>query len=378
VTVAVHRSHLRAIEASIPILVGTAILVGIGAQDRLGPVTVPLALAAAASLAARQRFPGPTMLASTGLVVALFHIDPSAGAVAVVAPAAALYSLGVRRGRAQQALGAFVGVAAIIAADLAHPGRPTVGETILHVVLVAIPLLAAQVIRTHRANVALLVERLEAAERARVAESERRAEQERMCIARELHDVVAHTLTEVNVQAAAAAEHLGPGEARDALERIEGATHTAIAELRAILGVLRTTDTTEATRDPAPSIDDIPALVERARANGLEVRFEPAGCLSRPLPDTTSLAAYRIVQESLTNARRHAPGTPVTVHLEWTDQALSIAVGNGPSTNGKPAPPGVGIAGMIERAKAVGGNLVAGPTADGFVVRADLPTDPRP
>jgi signal transduction histidine kinase len=377
-----HSSHLRVVEALVPVLVGAVVLVGLAVQggDRVRPVTVSLGLAAATSLVARRRFPGWTLVVSAGLVVALFHIDPSAGAVAVVAPAVALYSLGVRRGRTEQILGAILAVAAVIGADVAHPGEPKVGQTILHVGLVAIPLLAAQVIRTHHANVSLLRDRLQTAERAREQETERRVEQERMRIARELHDVVAHTLTEVNVQAGAAAERLDPGETRDLLERIETTSHTAIGELRAILGVLREPEPTEASREPNPGIDDIQTLIERARTSGLDIRFEPGESRPTRVSDATSLAAYRIVQESLTNARRHSPGAAVTVRLNFNTETLALAIDNGPSlrANGKPASPGIGIAGMTERATAIGGQLAAGPTADGFRVQAELPFDPSP
>src|SRR5205823_5829489 len=168
-------------------------------------------------------------------VAVLFHVDSSAASVAVLAPAVALYSVALRRGRLEQVAAGVLAIAAIIAADVAHPGRPTVGQTIAHLLLVAVPLLAAEVIRTHQANMRLLVERLQLAEQAREQEAERRAEQERMRIARDLHDVVAHTLTEINVTAAAAAEGAAAGDARAALERIEDRSHSAIGELRGIL-----------------------------------------------------------------------------------------------------------------------------------------------
>jgi signal transduction histidine kinase len=255
-------------------------------------------------------------------------------------------------------------------------------QTLGHVLLVAIPLLAAQAIRTHRSNVALLTERLELAERARETEAERRAEQERMRIARELHDVVAHTLTEINVQAGAAAEHAGVGGARDALERIERTSHGAIGELRAILGVLRKgerdADHAVPPRTPTPGIVNINELVDRARETGLDVELEVTGIEPGRVSDAASLAAYRIVQESLTNARRHAPGAAVRVNLEFNASDLELAIENAPSAaaNGSSGV-GVGIAGMRERALAIGGTLNATPSATGFLVRAVLPCQPR-
>jgi signal transduction histidine kinase len=196
-----------------------------------------------------------------------------------------------------------------------------------------------------------------------------------MRIARELHDVVAHTLTTINVQAGAAAERLEAGEARKALETIEDASHEAIGELRAILGVLRDRDHSDAPRTPSPGVENVAELVQRARDAGLEVQLEISGERPTRLSDAVSLAAYRIVQESLTNAHRHAAGASVRVNLSFGAARLSIAVvngaGTGPGNNG--ATPGVGIAGMLERASATGGTLRAGPNGDGFRVQAKLP-----
>ena len=290
----------------------------------------------------------------------------------------ALYSLALRRGRRAQLLAGVAAVAAVLVADLLHSGRPGAVQTLGHVFLVAIPLLAAEAIRTHRSNLALVMERLELAEHAREQEAERRAEQERMRIARELHDVVAHTLTEINVQAAAAAERLAPGDARLTLERIEDASHGAIGELRAILGVLRNQDSVEAPRGPSPGIQSIGELVERARDTGLDVKLEVSGDAPGRVSDASSLAAYRIVQESLTNARRHAPGAPVRINLDFnaTDLSLAIENGSGTAANGKASVAGVGIAGMRERAAAVGGAVRAGPGHEGFRVEATLPYQP--
>ena len=375
------RRHEALIDAAVPVLVGAVIVVGqvLHGGHSARPGSVALGLAAAGALWARRRWPGWTLVVSGALVAVLFHVDGSSATVAVLAPAVALYSLALRRGRRTQLLAALAAVGAVLVADLIHSGRPGILQTLGHALLVAIPLLAAEQVRTHRSYVALLTERLQLAERAREQEAERRAEQERMRIARELHDVVAHTLTEINVQAAAAAERLDPGDApRAALERIEDASHGAIGELRAILGVLRDTDGYEPPRAPAPGAQNIAELVDRARDTGLDVQLEIRGDQPARLSDASSLAAYRIAQESLTNARRHAPGAPVSIDLSFNAAELSLAISNGPGTrrNGSAAPAGVGVAGMRERANAIGGRLQAGPTPDGFTVRAELPYQP--
>lgn len=361
-----------------PVLVGAVILAGTllhgGTSARPGPIAI--GVAAAASLWGRRRWPAGTLAVSGVLVAVLLHVDGSAGTVAVIAPAVALYSLAVMRGRTQQLLAAVTAVTAVIVADILHSGRPTVVQTLGHAMLVAVPLLAAEAMRTHRSYLSLLSERLDLAERTREQEAQRRAEQERMRIARELHDVVAHTLTTINVQAGAAAERLAPGDARTALETIEEASHDAIGELRAILGVLRDRDQPDAPRLPAPGVENLPELVHKSRDAGLNVELEITGEQPTRLSDAASLAAYRIVQESFTNAHRHATGAPVRVKLSFDASRLCLTVENGPATGPSPngaTPAGIGITGMRERAVAIGGALEAGPTLDGFSVRAELP-----
>jgi signal transduction histidine kinase len=365
----------------VPILVAAVIVVGEALGDSHGgrPVLATMfGIAAAAMLWGRRRWPAATLVASALLVAALFQIDRSAGVVAMLAPAVALYSLALGRGRTAQLLAGAAAIGAVIMADVLHGGSPSVLQTLGHVLLVSIPLLAAEAIRTHRSYLQVVEERAELAERTREQEVHQRAEQERLRIARELHDLVAHTLTEVNVQAAAAAEQTEPGTARDALERIEDSSHRAIAELRVVLGVLRDPEHPDAPRLPTPGISDIPELVDRVCGTaGPNVHLHIDGEQPSRLSDASSLAAYRIVQESLTNARRHAPGMPVTIELSFDNDRVSILVenpGDGTAANG--FNPGVGIQGMRERATAVGGALRAGQTEKGFAIQAELPYQP--
>ncbi len=373
-----------------PVVVAAAIVVGELLHGAHSARALPIALsvAAAAVLWARRRSPAWTLAGAGALVGILLHVDAAAGAIAVLAPAVALYSFALTHGRLAQALAGLAAVTAVVVADLMHAGGPGLLQTLGHALLVGIPLLAAEQVRTHRSYLTALTDRLRLAEHNREQAAERRAEQERIRIARELHDVVAHTLTEINVQAGAAAERAGPGEARDALERIEQTSHGAIGELRAILGVLRDRDSQAAVppaggrdgdslpRAPAPGIENITELIERARGTGLEARLSTTGAQPPRISDATSLAAYRIVQESLTNARRHAPGTPVEVGLRFDPTVLDVAIENRGSFSANGTEPGVGIAGMRERATALGGSFEAGATAGGFRVQAQLPYQP--
>ncbi len=375
-----HRRHALLLDAALPVVVGAVIVVGsvLHGGASTGALPMVVALAAAGTLWARRRAPGWTLAVSGALVAVLFHIDHPAGAVAVLAPAVALYSLALSRGRAQQLLAAAAAVAAVIVADASHSGPPTMVQTLGHAMLVAIPLLGAEAMRTHQSYLSLVSERLDLAERTREQEAQRRAEQERMRIARELHDVVAHTLTTINVQAGAAAERLGAGDARKALETIEDASHEAIGELRAVLGVLRARDDAEAPLAPAPGVENLPELLHRVRDAGLAVELHSSGDPPSRLSDAVSLAAYRIVQESLTNAQRHAAGAAVRIRLSFDAAGLAITVENGAGMrlSGNSTAPGVGIAGMLERASATGGTLRAGPSEEGFRVQAELPYEP--
>jgi signal transduction histidine kinase len=368
------------IDVAVPLLVGGIVALGVsihtGSDRRL--VALALGLAASAALLLRRRAPGITLALSGGLVLALFAINHRAGAVAVIAPATALFSLALKRGRVHMTIAVVASVAAVVVADTFLAGHHTITlQTAAHVALVAVPLLAAEALRNRRSYIQLLLERLEQAERTREEEAERRAEQERLRIARELHDVVAHTLTTINVQAGVAAHLLGdnPSNAEAALATIQDASHDALEELRAILGVLREPDGAIAPLQPAPGLDELEQLIEQARGDGVEVALKRESTRPERVPEAVQLAAFRIVQESLTNARRHAPGASVRVGLSFEPERLLVEIVNdrGSGAGGNGDGRGVGILGMSERATAIGGLLEAKASGDGFRVLANLP-----
>ncbi|MFC4049506.1 sensor histidine kinase [Actinomadura syzygii] len=206
-------------------------------------------------------------------------------------------------------------------------------------------------------------------------EAERRAAgEERLRIARELHDVVGHHLSLINVQAGTALHryHRDPAQGETALAAIKESSRDALRDLRATLGVLRQADE-EAPTAPAPGLDRIDDLVGAARAAGLTVRARLDGAADPPTE--VGLAAYRIVQESLTNVSRHARAAQVVVSVADGPGGLLVEVADdGRGATAVPAGPGSGVDGMRERARALGGELTAGPGPDGgFVVRARLP-----
>jgi signal transduction histidine kinase len=223
-------------------------------------------------------------------------------------------------------------------------------------------------------------QRAAAVARSRAEEVRRRASEERMRIARDLHDVVAHNISVINVQANTALHLMDrqPERARSALVTINEVSRQALVELRSVLGVLRDVDAS-APRAPAPGLGRLGDLVDNAAAAGLAVRVEEDG-RRRPLPADVDLTAYRIIQEALTNSARHSGGSAATVRIGYGDGALRVEVDDdGPSRPaGQPAAhvngSGNGISGMTERAAALGGTRDAGPGPDGgFRVRAWLP-----
>ncbi|MFW6774618.1 sensor histidine kinase [Nocardioides sp. CPCC 205120] len=230
-----------------------------------------------------------------------------------------------------------------------------------------------------------------------VEQTRREVEAERLRIARELHDVLAHHLTLVNAQASVA-DYLvrtDPDAAAQALRGLAKHTRQALDEVRATVGLLRQApEATEAaagtaggpgapptesgSAPPLPTLDQLPELVTAVSAAGATVDLRVHGTRTALSP-RGELAAYRLVQEALTNARKHAPGTKITITLDWDADHVRVRVHNPapPARPGSPAPTGGhGLVGMAERVKAAGGTLDLRRPGDGFTVTAVLPTEP--
>jgi signal transduction histidine kinase len=235
-------------------------------------------------------------------------------------------------------------------------------------------------VRGRRVLAAEAEERAVRAEQTKEEEARRRVDAERLRIAREVHDTVAHAIAVINVQAGVTAHVLDkrPEQARETLVTIEQTSARALGELRTTLGMLRDADD---RRAPTPGLGQVEELVGMAREAGLDVKLEVASP-ARELPSATDQAAYRILQESITNAIRHAGPARVTVSLTYGPDDLELRVaddGRGPRDAGDRAARGQGIVGMRERAALLGGELTAGPRpGGGFQVRASLPLPPEP
>ncbi|MFI7272950.1 sensor histidine kinase [Streptomyces sp. NPDC049879] len=249
-----------------------------------------------------------------------------------------------------------------------------------------------ELVRLHCQYVIAVNERAERAVRSREEEAARRVAEERLRIARDLHDLLAHSITVIGVRTSVASHLLTTDPGRldrhslaEALDAIAETCREARAELRTTLRVLRGDEADDEGTEgssPPPGLGGIPDLVRHAEEAGARVTLT-AG-VPEALPPVVGAAAYRIVQEALTNAVRHAgPGVAVTVAVDRTDTALRIAVvddgggdggGDGGRDGGDAAqPPGFGLTGMRERARSIGGVLTAGRRAGGFAVTADLP-----
>ncbi|MEU1842612.1 sensor histidine kinase [Micromonospora sediminicola] len=331
-------------------------------------VALLVVLAAAGALYARRRYPvavGAAALVAVSAYGVLLHRPGPVMLVFVVA----LYTV-VDEGRLAVAVG--LGLASVVSFAVAdsytRTGAGGNGATLLHAGwLVAV---IVGVTRNRRAYLAEVRARVRAAEQGKEEEARRRATEERLRIARELHDLLGHHLSSINVQASAALHRPDPERAEAALTAIKQTSKETLRELRTTLGILRA----EAA-PPAPGLDRLYELVTSAGRCGLVIRTEVAE--TRPLPSEVDLTAYRIVQEALTNVTRHAAATTATVRVRPDRDDLLVEVEDDGA--GASAPPGNGILGMGERVRALGGSLTtgAGP-AGGFLVRARLPLRPGP
>ncbi len=333
-------------------------------------------------LAVKRRAPVTVLLVSTAAIVAFSGLGFVNGA-ALLAPAIALFAVAQARPvRESLLLAAITLIALMTATGLANPLGPTGGGFYLIPALIAAPLFGGIAVRNRHAYVTSIAERAE-------EEALRRVDEERLRIARELHDIVAHSMATISVQAAVA-EHVlasNPGAAADAMHAIRLASKDGLRELRAILNVLRQADEGDPA-EPAPGLAQVDALVAGACRAGLPTTLHQDGT-PWPLPAGVDLAAYRIIQESLTNAIRHAGPARATITLSYYDAALRIEV----TDTGRGASPGAqspgaqslgagqrgaghGLVGMHERATAVGGTLQTGPgPGGGYRVVAVLPAD---
>jgi signal transduction histidine kinase len=324
-----------------------------------------LVLLSALALLWRNRHPRAVLVITLALSLALATL--SYGVHAPAAPAVALYACAVRpRGRAWPVLAAAAaGWVALVVIEVAVTPYG-VADYVLPGLMWAGAWLIGDRRRFLRAHVADQLDRARREHELVVAE-------ERARIARELHDSAGHALNTILVQAGAARvlRERDSERSAQAVATIEDLARETIEEIDRIVGLLR--EDREMDRSPSPGIDQIPALVERQRAGGLDVHLTIDGEPDRRPPTPVSRAVYRIAQESLTNASRHGTGS-AAIAIQLGPDALELSVANPVTTRVEPRPGGGrGIAGMRERAKLLGGSLQAGRNGSRFELHARLP-----
>jgi signal transduction histidine kinase len=332
------------------------------------PDAALLLVAIAALVLADRRHP-ITVLAISVAAVSVYSLLGYVNGAALLSPTLALYAVSLAAPAREALVAALVTLVALMTATgIGNPFGITGGGFFLIPALVAAAFFGGIAVSNRRAYVASIQARAE-------DEASHRVGEERLRIARELHDVVAHTMATINVQATAAAQVLTerPETAAAALQAIRVASKDGLRELRVILNVLRQADDVESTT-PAPGLAQLDTLVAGAVQAGLPTELRVSG-EAATLPMPVDLAAYRIIQESLTNAIRHAGPATATVSLTYSDAELLIEVAD----NGRGALPtatngGHGLIGMRERAAAAGGTMAAGSApGGGYLVSARLP-----
>ncbi|WP_328670674.1 sensor histidine kinase [Streptomyces sp. NBC_00328] len=348
---------------------------------------LPIAVVLSAVVALRRRMPEKMLVLAVAAGLAQLVLDvPSAPedfAMLVI-----IYTVAADGARWASRLALIGGLCAGTLSQLRWPTEASGPGGVFMAIFQTVPFALAWVlgdsIRTRRAYLAQLEERAARLEKEREAQAKVAVAAERARIARELHDVVAHNVSVMVVQADGAAYVMdtAPDQARKALETISGTGRQALAEMRRLLGVLRTGEHQEGGEYvPQPDVEQLDDLIEQCRTSGLPVDFKVEGT-PRPLPSGVELTAYRIVQEALTNTRKHGgPNAGASVRLVYFDDGLGLLV----EDDGKGAPhelyeeggadgQGHGLIGMRERVGMVGGTLDAGPRpGGGFRISALLP-----
>ena len=388
----VSTTQLVNVGALVVMVVAVLLRDGTGSFVHPGTPLLVFAILGWLPLLLRNRMPlpvlGATVAVSSVQIVLVPHLDPSwRTAVAMaefqpvpIAVAVAAYTVAARMRRRTGWIAGCVAAGALPLIALATTGADYVWTSLVMCNLILDGTVAGALVAARR-------DRLAREKQAQADRTRREVEAERLRIAGELHDVLAHHLTLVNAQAGVA-DYLvksDPEAAGKALAGLAKHTRQALDELRATVGLLREdsqdpTDGGAERRDPLPRLEDLPRLVRTVEAAGVNVELRVHG-RPRAMAPGADLAAYRLVQEGLTNATRHAPGAPITVELTWHDQRLAIRVENAAEhpTASTPSGSGHGLLGMAERVRAAGGHLTVRrprPEAPGqFVLAADLPTE---
>lgn len=361
------------------IVLALALLGLVLTPDPAGPTAVALTFIQALPLLGRREAPAPVLAVILAATAAYFLLDAPFVTTAFLGLLVAVYSIASYADATTARIGvgaSVVSVLGFLAIDALLGRDVIVFDAVAHAGVIAVAWVLGDRAKTRRAYTRSLEERAAQAEKARMMESAAAVATERTRIARELHDVVAHSVSTMVLHAAAAKQVLeeDPAAARGSLDLIENTGRGAVAELRTVVQALRTEEDEggEVLR-PQPRVASIAELVERTEAAGVELELTVEG-ETRPLPSSVDVSAYRVVQESLTNMIKHSRAGRGEVIVRYSEDHLVVHVTDEGRGAEATATPGFGIAGMRERVELLGGRFHAGTRpAGGFEVLASFP-----
>jgi signal transduction histidine kinase len=375
----------KPLDVVLAVLCVPATIIGALASDEsFGTIEIVVIAVSATLVVLRHYAPIPVLAAAIGASIASVavtdHPNVLIGVVVLL-----VFTVAVEHDRRAGLYAGLAGIAGLlVVVVIQNAPEELPGPLLAALAWPALAVTAGDLLRTRRESIAAADERARRAEETREREARQRVAEERLHIARELHDVVAHRMAVVNVQAGVA-EHLlrsRPDDAAAALRIVRSSAQAALDNLGSILNVLRSAGQSDTSVEPAPTLTELTALIESYRDAGLAVEYETSGA-PRPLADTTQLALYRTVQEALTNAHKYGDGH-VRLRISHADDGVCVELSNPiaahpvgdiqPASDAASETGGFGLMGMRERVLAAGGSLHAGPEGEArFAVRAHFP-----
>lgn len=368
-------SHPQAVDAALGLLVVSVILLAVRSGRLLGVEDVVAGCLAFALIAARRRWPLPVFGVVT-VATAAFNVHAALVGPLLAASVICTYTVASRADRRIAVAAGAITVVTVYIAVVIGAGRSwSAPQNGAIVVWGGMAVVVGDAARIRQGNLKAVEGRARQAEHNRDEEARRQVVEERLRIARDLHDVVAHHIAVINVQVGVAAHLLreAPDGAEEALAHVRQAARTVLAELSTVLDVLRSSEEPGSATEPPPGLSRLASMLDSLAAVGLRVEHRQEG-EARPLPSAVDLAAYRIVQESLTNAHKHGSEPAARLRLDYTRAGLGITVENAagrriPDADGS----GHGLIGLRERVSSVGGTVRTGRDDGRFTVHAFLP-----
>jgi signal transduction histidine kinase len=387
--VAVTRLRPKPLDVVLAVLCVPATIIGALANgDSFGALEIAVIVVSAGLVLLRHYAPIPVLAAGIGASIASVAVTDHPN-VLIAVVLLLVFTVAVERDRRTGVYAGLAGIAGlVVVVGIQNAPDELPGPLLAAVAWPPLAVAAGDLLRTRREAIAAADERARRAEETREEEARRRVAEERLHIARELHDVVAHRMAVVNVQAGVA-EHLlrsQPDDAAAALRVARSSAQAALDDLGSILNVLRSAGESDASVEPAPMLTELTALIDSYRDAGLAVEYETSG-VPRPLADTTQLALYRTVQEALTNAHKYGDGH-VRLRISHATEGVDVELINPvalppvrdvtPRSDAASEAGGFGLLGMRERVLAAGGSLRVGPDGENrFAVRAHFPSEEK-